>query len=190
MLKKIFLSDKEIVKRIKTNDRTILGELFLANEKSIGSFVKNNGGDSSDVQDMLQEAIITLWQNINTDRFEVSAKVSTYLFAVAKNKWMAELRKRKKIVTSYEIQETESSAENALQILVSDEQKNKVANALEKLDEVCKKLLTLFYFEERKMDNIADLLGFANSDVAKAKKYQCKKALEKLLKSEETFPLN
>jgi hypothetical protein len=31
------------------------------------------------------------------------------------------------------------------------------------------------------MEEIADRLGFANADTAKAKKYQCKKALEKAL---------
>jgi RNA polymerase sigma factor (sigma-70 family) len=182
MLKKIILSDKEIVRRIKTNDRTILGELFVANEKSISSYIKNHGGDSSDAQDMIQEAIIVLWQNVNAGRFEISAKVGTYLFAVAKNKWLAELRRRKKLIFNSDSLEMESANENALQVIVADEQKSTVARALEKLDTTCKELLTMFYFEERNMADIATLLGFANSDVAKAKKYQCKKALQKLLK--------
>ena len=96
MLKRIFLSDKEILKRIQVNDRTILGELFITNERAITSYIKRNGGSNSDAQDLIQDAIIILWQNINAGRFELSAKVNTYLFAIAKNKWMAESRRRKK----------------------------------------------------------------------------------------------
>ncbi|MGB6649412.1 MAG: sigma-70 family RNA polymerase sigma factor, partial [Bacteroidota bacterium] len=49
------------------------------------------------------------------------------------------------------------------------------------LGEPCRTLLLLFYWEERSMGEIAVELGFANADTAKSKKYQCKKALEKLL---------
>ena len=179
---KILLSDKEIIKRIQANDRTILGEIYLSNEHSIASYIKKNGGDSSDVQDLIQEAIIILWQKINAGQFELTAKISTYLFAIAKNKWMAESRRRKKYDHNILNIEQKAGTDNSLNAMINSEQKHMITQALEKLDSPCKELLLLFYFEERKMADIAGILNFANSDVAKAKKYQCKKALEKLLK--------
>jgi len=178
---KIFLSDKEIIKRIKNNDRTILGDLFITNEGAIASYIKRNGGNDNDVQDLLQEAIIVLWQNINADKFELSAKISTYLFAVAKNMWMAESRRQKKFDHNDIHIEEKATVDNSLDTLIDDQEKKIVRQALDQLESPCKELLLLFYFEERKMAEIAQLLNFANSDVAKAKKYQCKKALEKLL---------
>ena len=97
MLKRIFLSDKEILKRIKNNDRTILGELFVAYEKPVTGFIRKNGGDKADAEDILQETIIALWQNVNNGRYQASAKLSTYIFAIAKNKWLAEYRRRNKL---------------------------------------------------------------------------------------------
>jgi len=185
MLKRIFLSDKEIIKRIKANDRTILGELFVTNEKIITGYIKNNGGSKSDVQDLLQEAIIVLWQNVNAGRFELNAKVSTYLFAIAKNKWMAEMRRRKRYDHNIESIEKRTDGQNTLESIIDDEQKNLITDALKKLEPPCKELLLLFYFEERSMNEIAEILNFANSNVAKAKKYQCKKALEVLVKQNE-----
>lgn len=183
MLRKIILSDKEIVTRIRANDRTILGELFINNERTVTSFIKSNGGDISDAQDLLQEAIIVLWQNVNAGRFELSAKVNTYIYAIVKNKWMAESRRRKKYDYNVFSLEENAGETNSLNEMINDEEKNMVTEALEKLESPCKELLLLFYFEERNMADIARLLNFANSDVAKAKKYQCKKALEKLLKA-------
>lgn len=181
MLNRILLSDKEILRRIKENDRTILGELFISNERAISAYIKSNGGGTSDAQDLLQEAIIVLWQNVNAGRFELSAKISTYLFAIAKNKWMAESRRRQKYDTNVFSLEEKAAEGNSLNALIDDEAKNAVNEALEQLELPCKELLLLFYFEERSMVDIAEILNFANSDVAKAKKYQCKKALEKLL---------
>ncbi len=185
MLKRIILSDKEIVKRIKANDRTVLGELYIINERLIRGYIKNHGGGQAEIQDLLQEAIIVLWQKINSGQFELNAKISTYLFAIAKNKWMAEMRRRKKFDHNIESLENKSDGINSLENIIDDEQKNLLTKALEKLEPPCKELLLLFYFEERNMTEIAKLLNFANSNVAKAKKYQCKKALEKLVKSVE-----
>ena len=130
----------------------------------------------------LPEYWIILWQNINAGNFELSARVSTYLFAVVKNKWMAESRRLKKFDHNMYHIEQKADNSNALNDLIIDEEKNIVTEALDQLESPCKELLLLFYFEERRMAEIAKILNFANSDVAKAKKYQCKKALEALLK--------
>ncbi|MCB0281609.1 MAG: RNA polymerase sigma factor [Calditrichae bacterium] len=185
MLKRIFLSDKEILKRIKNNDRTILGELFVAYEKPVTGFIRKNGGDKADAEDILQETIIALWQNVNNGRYQASAKLSTYIFAIAKNKWLAESRRRNKLDFDLEKAGEQLHHENGLKETLERETGSIVADALARLDFPCKDLLLLFYFEERKMNEIASILGFANSDVAKAKKYQCKKALQKIL--EKTF---
>jgi RNA polymerase sigma factor (sigma-70 family) len=182
MLKRIFLSDKEIVRRVKANDRSILGDLYVTNERMIAGYIKNHGGGKSDIQDLLQEAIIVLWQNINAGRFEVKSKISTYLFAIAKNKWMAEMRRRKKLEYESAGLENKTDGNDSLDKIIEDEQKIRIGKALDGLNPPCKELLLLFYFEERSMDDIAGILNFANSNVAKAKKYQCKKALEALIK--------
>jgi hypothetical protein len=41
-----------------------------------------------------------------------------------------------------------------------------------------------YYFEEMSMQDIADKLGFANTDTAKTKKYKCKKKLDDLVKAQ------
>ena len=72
-------------------------------------------------------------------------------------------------------------SESTLDRLVASEEAALVQEALERLGEPCKTLLLLYYWEERSMAEIALELGFANADTAKSKKYQCKKALEKML---------
>ena len=174
--------DREFIKRIKANDRTVLGELFLKYQRMISSYISRNGGDKNDAEDMIQEIIIVLWQKVNSDSLQLTVKLGTYLLAIAKNKWMAELRKRKRL-SSQDIPENISNGNpSSLDDMVIEEKIAHVRQALDMLQPICKKLLLLYYFEEKNMKDIAKILNLANADVAKSKKYQCKKNLEEILK--------
>ncbi len=183
MLKIKLFPEQQFINRIKSNDRYVLGELFVRYKKLIFSYITSHGGNESDAEDILQEAIIVLWQKVNSGNFELTSKLSTYIQAIAKNKWMAELRKRKKYDSKEISIDTPDGNPSSLDGLIKGEKAETVRKALNEINPVCKKLLMLFYFEERNLQDIARILGFANPDVAKSKKYQCKKSLETILKS-------
>ena len=178
-----FFPEQKLLNRIKSNDRTVLGELFVRYEKLVASYVSKHGGDQSDTEDMLQEAIIVVWQKVCSGKFELRSKLSTYILAIVKNKWSAEMRKRSKF--SEELPEDISDGNpSTLDGVIKEEEMATVRKALAALNPICKELLMLFYFEERNLRDIARVLGFANPEVAKSKKYQCKKSLETILKQQ------
>ena len=176
MLKLNRVSDESLVERIRKNDRTVLGDLFIKFEKVVFKHIQMHGGSLDDAKDMLQESIIVLWQNVSAGRFKLQSKLSTYLVAVAKNKWMVEMRRKKRFVQDDPPDHMHSAEPGILDKIVNDETLERVRFALEQITPICKQLLLLFYFEERSMEEIAEILSFANMNVAKAKKYQCKKA--------------
>lgn len=182
MLKLNFFGDREIIKKIQTNDRTVLGELFTRYQRLVFSYIQNHGGSEEDAEDMLQEAIIVLWQKVNSGTFQLSARLSTFILAVAKNKWMAQMRKRKRLSGEAVSENTSGGNLSSLEVALNKEQVEMVHRALEQIPPVCKKILLLFYFEERSLNDIARILKFANADVVKSKKYQCKKSLETILR--------
>ncbi|HED09338.1 MAG TPA: sigma-70 family RNA polymerase sigma factor [Caldithrix abyssi] len=179
MLQRFLLSDKETLRRIKANDRTVLGDLYRSHEKSIARFVLGHGGSQMDAEDILQEAIIVLWRKITSGEFESRAKISTYLFSVAKNMWFNESRRKKRQAEPVEDFSSHSTREeSALESVIRREKNNSVRQALEKLKKPCKDILYFFYFEKRSMSEIAQLLNFANSSTVKARKYQCLQELK------------
>ncbi|MFQ5676168.1 MAG: RNA polymerase sigma factor [bacterium] len=149
-------------------------------KKLVASYVAANGGNLSDAEDLLQEAIIVLWQNVCSGKFELKSKLSTYLMAVVKNKWHVELRKRSKFSEEIPANTTDGSP-SILDRVIDNEKATSIRKALEVLNAPCKDLLLLFYFEERSLRDIARILGFKDAQVAKSKKYQCKKALEAIM---------
>ncbi|HNH29124.1 MAG TPA: hypothetical protein PKU71_06855, partial [bacterium] len=70
---------------------------------------------------------------------------------------------------------------DALRSVVQKEEFKTILRCIENMGATCRKLLMMFYLEEKGMEEIAHELKFSNTDVAKAKKWQCKKELEKMV---------
>jgi RNA polymerase sigma factor (sigma-70 family) len=180
----LVLNDEvNLLERIRKGDEGALAELYRTHRSRIFSLVTRNSGDSDDADDMLQEALVVLWERVRSGRFALSAQVGTFLYATARNKWLRVLAGRKREVPAVKGEhELPSEDPDPLSLLVETQEALIVKQALERLGEPCRQLLVLFYWEERPMEEIAARLGFANADTAKSKKYQCKRALEKLLR--------
>lgn len=180
----LFLNDDtRILDMIREGDERALVLLYEANKKMISAFIARNNGTHDDYEDMLQEALVILWERVRAGRFEYSSKLSTFLFGIAKNIWLRRLAKaRREIPTDLHAEEYPDPTGSSLETLIENEETIAVRSALEKIGEQCKKLLLLFYWEECSMEEIAHKMGFANAETVKSKKYQCKKSLEKVLK--------
>ncbi|HXX64033.1 MAG TPA: sigma-70 family RNA polymerase sigma factor [Bacteroidota bacterium] len=181
--------DGRILEGIRTGREEVLVELYRDNRRAVTSLVRRSGGSADDADDILQEALVSFWERVRTGRFTYSARLSTYIYAVARNIWLRRLaRVRREVTLRAEEDDPPGEDLSPLEQVMEDEQSQMVRRALERLGEPCKKLLLLYYWEELPMEEIASRLGFANADTAKSKKYQCKKALERLIR--ETIPRN
>jgi RNA polymerase sigma factor (sigma-70 family) len=151
----------------------------------VTSYVLRNRGTIDDAEDMLQEAVVVLWEKVQGGEFEYRSKLSTFVFATVKNLWLRRLaHARREIPTEVDPDRSESADPSPLEEAIQGEQAQIVKDALERLGDPCKTLFLLFYWEELPMEEIAARMGFANADTVKSKKYQCKKALERLLKGQ------
>ncbi len=180
----LFLNeDASILDMIRRGDEQALVRLYELNRKMVSSFVARNNGTHDDYEDLLQEALVILWERVRAGRFEYSSKLSTFIFGTVKNIWLRKLaRARREVPIDLQSEEHEDPQETALDELIDSEEASAVKQALERIGDVCKEILLLYYWEECSMEEIATKLGFANAETAKSKKYQCKKALEKMLK--------
>lgn len=174
--------ESNLVNRIRNGDRKALLELFDRNRRPIVTLVTRNGGSSDDGEDVLQEAIVVLWEKIRSGEFEERAALSTFLYGVAKRLWLRRLDRKKRYASEdADPDMTASDDPGAEEELVREEEVDRVVRALSRLDGACRSLLLLFYWENLPMEDIAHLMGLANAQTAKAKKYQCKEKLRHLI---------
>lgn len=156
--------------------------LYRTNRAPVTSYVLRNSGTRDDAEDMLQEALVILWERIRSGRFEHSAKLGTFLLGTVKHLWSRRLaRARRERSGVMEESDPPDEEQPVLDSLIESETVEHLRQAMEKLGEQCRKLLLLFYWDEKSMEEIAEMMGFANAETAKSKKYQCKKELERLL---------
>jgi RNA polymerase sigma factor (sigma-70 family) len=174
-------SSAEILQRLKKGDRDVLVELYKANETMILKYIKEQNGSTEDAEDLLQEALVVLWNNSKKSDFELTAKPSTYIYAIVKNLWLKNIEKSKRTSPENHI------SQNAVaDVPDADKQMDfaLVRKMLNQMGETCRQVLLMFYYEGLDMQTIAKANNFANADVAKAKKHQCLKELEKNVKSQ------
>lgn len=70
--------------------------MYQTNYPKIEALVLKNSGSKEEAKDVFQEAFVVVWQNIKLDRFtpKNESSVDSYLYTIAKNKWMDVLRSK------------------------------------------------------------------------------------------------
>ena len=178
--------DARILDLIRNGDEESLVILYEANRAPIEAFMRRNSGSVEDAEDALQDALIVLWERVRTGTYRHEAKIGTFLYATVRNMWLRRLsRRRKEVPGKFQVEEPPSDDATVLETMIQEEETTTVRQALDLLGEPCRRLLLLFYWEEQSMEHIALQLGFANPETAKSKKYQCKKALQDLMRKME-----
>lgn len=171
--------DLSYLDRLRKGDKDALVEIYRANFAMVRNYVSKNNGVQEDAEDLLQDALVVLWQNVHKQQFELTSKLSTYLMAICKNLWLKQLSKNGRMMGEEHISAQAHS-------VTPDQGKQMdlkhISKALEEVGDTCRDLLVMFYFDGYDMDSIARAMNFANADTAKAKKYQCFKKLEEIVK--------
>lgn len=171
------LNDEQLVSAIKSGDQQALLQLYKDNFMAVRNHILKNNGKMEDVEDILQDATIVVWEKIKNNTLELNAKLSTFVFAIARNLWLKRLKKMGRIVNMAD-SVSENLTDSTDNLNVQDTRI--VVEMMGQLGEKCQKILTLFYFEGKDMGAIAEELAYNNADTAKAKKHQCFKQLQEL----------
>lgn len=150
-------------------------------KSSIYALVLKNGGTPDDAHDILTHAIIAFVQQCYSPVFNLKNQVSTYLYAIARYKWINE---RKKAV-KHNIQELKDSdggyTHSIESTIIGNERSQKLQFALTRLDDKCREVM-LMWASQLKMREIAIRMSYASAEVARKKKHQCLNKLKTLIK--------
>jgi RNA polymerase sigma factor (sigma-70 family) len=177
------MSDQEVLDKIRKGDESALDYLYTKHYRMLVNVITKNNGTEDEAKDIYQDALVNFWQKSRKPDFELTAKISTYLYSVCQNLWLKELNRKSRLGA-------EDLNAGFLPDYDEKEKNSLVEKCLNQLGESCKKILMLYYFDDLSMEDIAKEMGFANADTAKTKKYKCKNELEKIVKknySEKDF---
>jgi RNA polymerase sigma factor (sigma-70 family) len=146
-------------------------------------YVQKNQGSRQDAEDIFQESIVAFIQLVQQNRFRGDASIKTFLFAINKNTWLNELKRRGRAGVREAKFETakETVDEGISQYIAGREAREHILVIMDKLGEGCKKILLAFYYENLSMKEILTTMNYENDQVLRNKKHKCLKQLEQLL---------
>jgi len=85
-------ADADLMLRVKRGDRDAFDALMLRWRQPVMSFVYRTLPDADEAEDLAQSVFVQLWKTAG--RYEVAAKFSTFLFTIARNLCLNEVRRR------------------------------------------------------------------------------------------------
>jgi len=138
--------------------------------------------DEDVISDIYQESFIALYDNIKEGRLNhLTSSLKTYLFRVGINR-ICKYQEKGKNMERFEKYDIHTFEDYPVDEWI--EMQEKVYEIVNKLEEPCNTVLSLFYWKHKNMQEIAGIMNYKNEQVAKNRKSLCLKTLKGILKNE------
>lgn len=174
------MEDNEIISSIRGGNRNKpISELYKEFPK-IKANIISSGGNNEDAEEVFHDALVLLIEKVSEPSFELSSKLSTYLYGIARFLWKNELRKKNK-ENELEWSDTLNLSEKDIGYDYDREVKfQEMEKILISLSSKCQSIFERFYYKSESMEVIAKALGFSSVNSAKTQKYKCMEQAIKL----------
>ena len=178
--------DQRYIQALLTNDGAVLTEIYRKFSGKVVSYIKKNNGDHEDARDVIQETLITLYQQARDKKLVLTCPFDAYFFLLCKRRWLNKLKTKKGVT----IDETASSIPDESTALVLEtelfESKNRLFESkLRELGDKCQEVLR-WSFKLPSMEEVAARLNVSYAYVRK-KKSLCLGQLTELIRQSSEY---
>ncbi|NOK57288.1 MAG: sigma-70 family RNA polymerase sigma factor [Chloroflexi bacterium AL-W] len=159
----------EMIQRAQAGDNEALSQLIMSQQHYVYSIAMSVLKNPEDAADLTQEAFIRLFRAL--PQYNGESRFTTWLYRLVVNLGRDELRRRGRqvpvippVADEEEIDPVTSIADDdrwadPASALNSKELRQEVQHALNQLEEHYRLVLTLYYFDDMRYNDIADVLG-------------------------------
>ncbi len=161
-------TDEEIARRVQNGNKEIFGMLVERFEHKLLRYGNKFLSNSDDVQDLVQDVFVSVYQNIQS--FDPSQRFSPWIYRIAHNTFVSGMRKHSRnplLLFDFDTFISHAVYEDPAQ--AQREQKEMRAMIDRGLDEISPKyreILILYYLEEIPYKEIADILEVPTGTVS------------------------
>lgn len=177
------MEDERIIALIGQGKDQAAFKALYAHFPKVERLVRANSGTKADAKDVFQDALVIFHRRVRSVGFTLTSSISTFLYAICRNLWREELRKRNKLLTGWDAPEVAEEPADLAALLVREGEFKQAEQALRSLGDKCLELLKRFYLGKEPLMAIAQALGFAGEGAAKTRKYKCLEEARKRYRS-------
>ncbi len=178
------------IDRVKAGDREAFHWVVNQYKDMVYTLCLRMLTDEEDARDAAQEVFVKAYRSIAS--FQEKSKFSTWIYRIAYNHCISEIRKKVKVIDLVDElpDNDESSGDvNGLEILSREERTRYLQMAVEALPETDAVVVTLFYYDELSLEEIAEVTGLTSSNI-RIKLHRSRKKMYKVLSEQLKSELN
>lgn len=177
------IDEHKIIQRVLDGDVKAFEEIVLLFQNMVYTLAYRVVKNHEEAEEVAQDVFIKVYQSLI--KFNKESKLSTWIYRIAYNLSINRYRSQKRQLPTTEINnETETQSSGTVDALVelSNEEKRKVIDSsISKLPDTEKIIVTLYYYEELSIAEIAEITDLTPQNV-KVKLFRSRKKLYDVLK--------
>lgn len=180
--------DQKYIDGLLQNNSFIIQAIYNKFAPKVINYIKQNSGDADSAQDVIQDTLITIYNQAKQQKLQLTCPFDAYFFLLCKRKWLNELKKtsNKEVTINEEVLSKDDEAQElAFETSVFGEKQALFTEMFQKLGDACKDLLKAT-FKIKSMEEVAESLGVTYA-YARKKKSLCIGKLTKLVQESPKF---
>lgn len=157
---------KYCIKRVKDGDKDAFGALVDAHKDMVYTVSLRMLTSEADAEEAAQDVFVKAFRSIGS--FQAKAKFSTWLYRITYNHCISVIRKKVKmidLVDDIPEGEVDEGEMNGLESISAEERSKYLKLAIESLAETDAVVVTLFYYDELSLEEIAEVTGLSSSNI-------------------------
>ncbi|SHL66999.1 RNA polymerase sigma factor [Flavobacterium xanthum] len=179
------LEDQHYINLIIQGDHNAFAVLVNRYKNMIFSLALQMVKNREEAEDVSQETFLKIYNSLS--KFKGDSKFSTWSYKIAYHTCLDHLKKNKKEENNISIEEFSvqltKTMDNALSALEDKERQQTIQNCLNLLPNDENFLLTLFYFDEKNLQEIGKIMNISANN-AKVKLFRSRQKLAVILKKQ------
>ena len=180
--------DQIYIDGLVQNNSSVIQSIYKKFVPKVKNYIRTNSGHDDQAQDVIQEVLITIYNQAKTKGLQLTCPFDAYFFLLCKRRWLNELKKssNKEVTLMDEtVSIDEPVQEMTFQTEVFDEKQSLFDEMFQKLGEKCQEVLKLS-FVTKTMEEVAEKLNVTYGYVRK-KKSLCTGQLTELIQQSPRF---
>lgn len=181
-------SDQKFIEGLLKNDHKVISHIYERCAPKVIGYIKKNSGDEAQARDVIQESLITIYDQAKTNGLQLTCPFDAYFFLVCKRRWFNTLKKKRpdgvtiqEEITSIDAEEQAQANETSLY----NDRASLFNEMLASMGETCREIIKLS-FTIKSMEAVAQKLGVSYGYVRK-KKSICIGKLTKLVQDNPQY---
>jgi RNA polymerase sigma factor (sigma-70 family) len=162
--------EHHLIAGLKHGSDAWLKEFYAISYKAMYWLIRNKGADHAEVEDIIQESIMIVYEKIADNSLVLTSKLTTYTVSVGQNLWLKACRKRGRMVV-WDNHLPEITLDDDDYTLEEDRYAE-MEKAFKLLDDECQKILRKRYWEKESFKDLS--MGLSKTESAlKMKSSRC-----------------